>query len=263
MRNPRVVIVSDVHLGTYGSHAESFIDYLDKVNPEILILNGDIFDIWQFKKSYFPGAHFQAIQSIIDKVLMGVTVYYLTGNHDDLLRKFGEIKLDNFHIRNKLSLSMDGKKYWIFHGDVFDTSVNHSKWIARLGGKAYDVLIRINRWINVIRTKFNKAPLSFSKKIKANVKKAVKYVNDFEQTAIDIALENDYDFVVCGHIHRPIIKEYKQGDKKVTYMNSGDWVESLTALEYEDNEWKIYDYLKTQQEGEIRSAVNYKKLEIA
>lgn len=256
-QNPSVVVLSDIHLGTYGAHAEELISYLNTVNPEILILNGDIIDMWQFKKSYFPAAHTKIIQSILQKITNGVQVYYISGNHDDRMRKFGEFSLGNFHLLDKLTLDLDGKKYWFFHGDVFDNSVNHSRWIAKLGGKAYDMLIRINRMINLILKSLNRQPYSFSKKIKDNVKKAVKYIHDFEQTAIDIAMENDFDYVVCGHIHKPIIRDYIKGTKKVTYMNSGDWVESLTALEYCNKEWRIY-----QHSQEVKLPVTQKRINL-
>lgn len=252
MRNLDVAIVSDVHLGTYGSHAEEFTKYLESINPKILILNGDIIDMWQFKKKYFPVSHKRALQVILDKVNQGVEVHYLTGNHDDQLRKYSDVSLGNFHLADKLVLNLDGKDHWIFHGDVFDGSINHSKWIAKFGGKAYDMLIRINRFVNIVRTKMNLSPISVSKKIKANVKKAVKFIGDFEETAIELGIENQYDFVICGHIHQPKIKEIKQGKHKLTYMNSGDWVESLTALEYVDQTWSIFDY----NENEIIKGIN-------
>lgn len=242
MRNIKISIVSDLHLGTFGSHASEFMDYLNSINPEILILNGDIIDMWQFNKNYFPSEHFEAIQCIIDKITSGVKVYYLTGNHDDLLRKLGKIHLSNFFIQDKLTLELDGRKCWIFHGDVFDHSVHYSKWIAKLGGKAYDFLIRINRIVNLTRSHFKMPPVSFSRKIKSNVKKAVKFINDFEETAIDLAFENKFDYVICGHIHEPKIKKIQRKTREVVYLNSGDWVESLTALEYNNSEWSIYDY---------------------
>ncbi len=237
-----VVVLSDVHLGTYGCHAKELLAYLSTIKPKTLILNGDIIDIWQFRKSYFPKSHMKVVKKLLDFAAKGTTVYYITGNHDEMLRKFCDTTMGNFSIVNKVVLELDGKKAWFFHGDVFDSSVQHAKWIAKLGGIGYDYLILLNRLINWFLVKMGREPYSLSKKIKASVKKAVKFITDFETTAADIAIENGYDYVVCGHIHEPKheVKENKKGS--VTYLNSGDWIENLTALEYNKKKWKLYQY---------------------
>ena len=241
-RKPDIVVISDVHLGTFGSHAHELCYYLASIKPKILVLNGDIIDIWQFRKSYFPKSHLKVIQKIIDLASKGTKVYYITGNHDEFLRKFSDTSIGNFKVLDKLVLELDHKKAWIFHGDVFDASVQHSKWIAKLGGIGYDYLILLNRFINWCLKKMGKEPYSFSKQIKAGVKKAVKHISDFETTATDLAIEKNYDYVICGHIHEPKIlrKENKNGE--TLYLNSGDWVENLTALEYHKKRWKLYRY---------------------
>ena len=241
-RKVELVVISDVHLGTYGSHARELHQYLSSIKPKKLILNGDIIDIWQFRKSYFPASHLKVIKKIIDFASKGTKVYYVTGNHDEMLRKFSDAYIGNFSVVDKLVLELDDKKAWIFHGDVFDASVQHSKWLAKLGGKGYDYLILINRFVNWCLKKMDKEPFSFSKKIKAGVKKAVKHISDFEQTATDLAIENKYDYVICGHIHEPKIirKENKNGN--TLYLNSGDWIENLTSLEYNNKRWKLYQY---------------------
>lgn len=243
-RKVEVVVISDVHLGTFGCHAKELYHYLVTIKPKTLILNGDIIDIWQFRKSYFPKSHLKVIKKIIDLASKGTEVYYITGNHDEMLRKFSDTKIGNFSIIDKLVLELDDKKAWIFHGDVFDASVQHSKWIAKLGGWGYDLLILLNRFVNYWLQKMGKEPYSFSKKIKANVKNAVKFISDFELTASELAIENNYDYVICGHIHEP--KMTRKVNKKGTtfYLNSGDWVENLTALEYNKKRWKLYRYDK-------------------
>ena len=235
-------MISDVHLGTYGSHAKELYNYLSSIKPKTLVLNGDIIDVWQFRKSYFPKAHLKVIQKIISFASKGTKVYYITGNHDEMLRKFSDMNLGNFALVDKLVLELDDKKAWIFHGDVFDASVQHSKWIAKLGGLGYDYLILSNRFVNWCLSKIGREPYSFSKKIKASVKKAVKHISDFEATATELAIEKKYDYVICGHIHEPkmIHKETKNGT--TLYLNSGDWVENLTALEYNKKRWKLYNY---------------------
>jgi UDP-2,3-diacylglucosamine pyrophosphatase LpxH len=174
----------------------------------------------------------------------GVKVYYITGNHDEMLRKFVGFKMGSFKIVNKVILDLDnGKKAWFFHGDVFDVTMQHSKWLAKLGAVGYDTLILINRFVNFISEKiFNKGKLSLSKKIKNSVKSAVKFINQFEQTAADIGIANKYDYVICGHIHQPEIRNIANQHGSITYLNSGDWIENLTSLEYVDNKWNIHHF---------------------
>lgn len=241
-RKVELVVISDVHLGTYGCHAKELVNYLASIKPKTLILNGDIIDIWQFRKSYFPKEHLKVLKSIINCASKGTKVHYLTGNHDEMLRKFSDTFVGNFSLQDKLLLDLDGKKTWIFHGDVFDASVQHSKWIAKLGGLGYDYLILVNRFVNWCLNKMGKEPYSFSKKIKSSVKKAVKFIGDFEETATDLAIEKKYDYVICGHIHEPKIKKVETKSGSTTYLNSGDWIENLTALEYNNKRWKLYRY---------------------
>ena len=237
-------VISDTHLGTYGCKATELLNYLKSIDPKVLILNGDIIDIWQFNKRYFPKSHMSVIKHITSLLSKGTTVYYITGNHDEMLRKFKGFQLGNFKIVNKLVLSIDNKKTWIFHGDVFDVTMKHSKWLAKLGGKGYDLLILINTFINWVSKLFGYGKLSLSKKIKNSVKSAVKFINHFEEIASDIAIDNKYDNVICGHIHQPEIKEITNQKGKTMYLNSGDWIENLTALEYKNKQWSLYEYYK-------------------
>lgn len=241
-RKIEVAVISDVHLGTYGCHAKQLLTYLNSIQPKKLVLNGDIIDIWQFSKRYFPKSHLRVIKKIIDMGSDGVEVIYVTGNHDEMLRKFSDTTIGNISIVDKVVLELDGKKAWIFHGDVFDVSIQNAKWLAKLGGYGYDLLILLNRFINWCLERFGKEKYSLSKRIKNSVKSAVKYINDFEEVASELAIENRYDYVICGHIHQPkmLLKENKHG--KTMYLNSGDWVENFTALEYQFKRWKIYNY---------------------
>ncbi len=241
-REVDVVVVSDVHLGTYGCHAKELLQYLKSIKPKRLILNGDIIDIWQFNKRYWPTSHMQVIKHITGLIAKDVKVYYVTGNHDEMLRRFVGFKMGSLKIVNKVVLNLDGKKAWIFHGDVFDVTMKHAKWLAKLGAVGYDALIILNRGVNFISQKMGRGKISLSKKIKNSVKGAVKFINAFEQTAADIGISNEYDFVICGHIHQPEIREIKNESGAITYMNSGDWIENLTSLEYNDGAWSIYKY---------------------
>lgn len=237
-----LVVISDIHLGTYGCHAKELLKYLKSINPKIIILNGDIIDVWQFSKRYWPKSHMKIIKYIIGWVSQGKKIYYITGNHDEMLRKFEGFELGTLAIKNKVVLELDGKKAWFFHGDVFDVTMQHSKWLAKLGAIGYDFLILINKVVNYFSSFLGKGKISLSKKIKDSVKSAVKFINNFEDTAIKIAIDNKFDYVICGHIHQPSLKEVENKNGKTMYLNSGDWVENLTALEYNNKEWTIYKY---------------------
>jgi UDP-2,3-diacylglucosamine pyrophosphatase LpxH len=248
MKNKRrkieILVLSDVHLGTYGCHARELLRYVKSINPKTIVLNGDIIDIWQFSKRYWPKSHMKVVKHLMHWISKGKKTYYITGNHDEMLRRFAGLKMGSFSIVNKLVLELaDGRKTWIFHGDVFDVTMQHSKWLTKLGAIGYDTLIVLNRFANFISEKvFRKGKISLSKKIKNSVKSAVKFINNFEQTAADIAISNNYDFVVCGHIHQPEIREISNTHGSIIYLNSGDWIENLSALEYNEGNWTIYRY---------------------
>ena len=239
-RKVDLVVLSDVHLGTYGCHAKEVLNYLNSVKPKQLVLNGDIFDIWQFRKRYFPKAHILIIKKLFSFAAKGTKIYYITGNHDEALRRFSGTKMGNIRILNKLTLDLDGKKAWFFHGDVFDATMKHAKWVAKLGGWGYDLLILLNRLINFFLLKMGRERYSLSKKIKNSVKSAVSFISNFEETATDLAIENNFDFVICGHIHQPKIQEFKNSKGSTLYLNSGDWIENLSALEYHNEAWRLY-----------------------
>lgn len=237
-----IVVISDIHLGTYGCHAKELLKYLKSIKPKQVILNGDIIDIWQFSKHYWPKSHMKVVKLLMEWIAKGIKVQYITGNHDEMLRKFVGFKMGSLEISNKLVLNLHGKKAWIFHGDVFDVTMQHSKWIAKLGAMGYDFLILLNRMVNFCYKKIGKDPISMSKKIKNGVKSAIKFIHNFERIAADIAIENAFHYVICGHIHQPEIKTIKTDKGEVLYLNSGDWVENLSSLEYNNGVWELYSY---------------------
>jgi UDP-2,3-diacylglucosamine pyrophosphatase LpxH len=241
-RPVEILVLSDIHLGTYGCKAKELLRYLKSVEPKRVILNGDIIDIWQFKKSYWPKSHMKVIKYLMGWVAEGVELNYITGNHDEMLRKFEGFSLGSFSISNKLLLNLDGDKTWIFHGDVFDVTMRYSKWLARLGAVGYDTLIAINNLANWFSLKMGYGKLSLSKRIKNSVKSAIKFIDDFENTAAEIAIENKYKTVVCGHIHQPQIRNISTEKGSVNYLNSGDWIENLSALEYNNKTWKLFRF---------------------
>ena len=242
-RPVEVVVMSDLHLGTYGCNAPEILNYLKSINPQILVLNGDIIDVWQFNKRYFPVSHMQVIKEIMNILGRGSRVIYITGNHDEALRRYSDLQIGNFQLTDKLVMEINGKMTWIFHGDVFDaTTKGSAKLLAKLGGKGYDLLIMINSFINGCLKMMGKEKMSLSKKVKNGVKKAVSWIGNFEQIAAELAIEKKYDYVICGYIHQPQKREVVTDKGKVTYLNSGDWIENLTALEYNHNQWTIYQY---------------------
>ena len=252
-RKVEILVLSDVHLGTYGCNAKQLLQYLKTIKPKTVVLNGDIIDIWQFSKRYWPKSHMKVVKHIMGWMSKGVKIYYVTGNHDEMLRKFVGFKIGSLQVVNKVVLPLaDNKKAWFFHGDIFDVTMQHSKWLAKLGAIGYDTLIVINMFANFIAEKlFKKGKLSLSKKIKNSVKSAVKFINNFEATVADIGISNQYDYVVCGHIHQPEMREITNHHGSIVYLNSGDWIENLTSLEYNDGKWTIYKYNEANITGSI------------
>ena len=243
-RNVELVVISDLHLGTPGCQAVELLKYLKSIKPKTLVLNGDIIDIWQFKKRYFPKSHLKVVKHLLGLASERCTVYYITGNHDEMFRRFSGMKIGRLKILNDLKLELDGQTAWIFHGDVFDVVMQYSKWLSKLGAIGYDSLVALNTLVNwVLRELDIKVkPVSFSKKIKESVKGAVKFVNAFETTVSSAAIRKGADTVICGHIHKPEIRSVQVGDQSVNYLNSGDWIENLSALEYHEGKWRLFNY---------------------
>jgi UDP-2,3-diacylglucosamine pyrophosphatase LpxH len=238
-----VAILSDLHLGTYGAKAKEVLNYLKSIAPQILILNGDIIDAWQFSKHYFPASHMAVVKEIFCMMAKGTRVIYITGNHDEIMRRYSGIEMGNFQLTDKLVIEINSKMTWIFHGDVFDnTTRGAAKFWAKLGSNGYGFLMLLNRGINSVMKVLGRERVSLSKSIMAGVNKAVIRINDFEMTAAEIAIEKKYDYVICGHIHQPQKRMVETADGKVMYLNSGDWVEHMTSLEFYQNDWHIYTY---------------------
>ncbi len=259
-RHVEVVVMSDLHLGTYGCHATEIVNYLKSISPAILVLNGDIIDGWQFNKRYFPVSHMAVIKEIMSLLGKGTRVIYITGNHDEMLRRYSDLQIGNFQLTDKVVMEINGKMTWIFHGDVFDaTTKGSAKLLAKLGGHGYDLLILINRFINWCLKAIGREKMSFSKRVKNGVKKAVSWIGDFEQTAAELAIAKKYDYVICGHIHQPQHRIIETAEGSVTYLNSGDWIENLTCLEYNNNEWKIYHYDEKEFVAQTSGVVKMEK----
>ncbi len=242
-----VVVLSDLHLGTYASRANEFAAYLKSIDTRLLILNGDIIDGWQFSKRYFPQAHIAAIKEIFNKLTQGTRVVYITGNHDDAFRRYSDLELGNFLLTDKIAIEVNGKKTWIFHGDVFDlTTSNQAKFLGKLGSSGYAVLLGFNKVVNGIMKLFGKEKLSLSKTVMQQFNKRFIKIDEFEQKIANIAIEKKFDTVICGHIHQPQKRTITSENGSVEYLNSGDWVENMTSLEYYNDQWHLYKYDETE-----------------
>jgi UDP-2,3-diacylglucosamine pyrophosphatase LpxH len=241
-----VAIISDLHLGTYGCRAKEVVTYLKSISPQLLVLNGDIIDIWQFSKHYFPAAHMAVIKEIFHLLSNGTRVVYITGNHDELLRRYSDLELGHFQLADKMVIEIHKKRTWIFHGDAFDnTTKGGARFWAKLGSNGYAVLLGFNRFINRCARLLGREPVSLSRKVMERVNKSIIRINAFETLVAELAIEKNYDYVVCGHIHQPQKRVIETEKGKVTYLNAGDWIEHLTALEYYNNDWHIYHYNET------------------
>ncbi|MFN4314725.1 MAG: UDP-2,3-diacylglucosamine diphosphatase [Chitinophagaceae bacterium] len=246
-RPVEVAVISDLHLGTYASRANEFSAYLKSISPRLLILNGDIVDGWQFSKRYFPASHVQIIQEIFQLLTNGTRVIYITGNHDDALRRYSDLQLGNFQLTDKVVIEINGRMTWVFHGDVFDhTSKGSAKFWGKLGSNGYALLLAFNKFINRVLKWVGREKVSFSRKVMEQFHKRVVKIEAFEQMIAELAIEKKYDTVICGHIHQPRKKTVETERGRVTYLNSGDWVEHMTSLEFYDNDWHLFQFEESE-----------------
>lgn len=239
----KTVVVSDIHLGSRYSKVHEVSDFIDSVECERLILNGDTIDGWQLQQNdyEFWGADqarfFRLVLKKIEK--HDTDVFFLRGNHDDFLDKILPMAMGKLNILKDMILESGGLKYFVTHGDVFDNVTSNMKWVAKLGSVVYSILLIFNALYNRIRAIFGKPYYSFSQAIKNKVKKAVANASDFDQMLTDMARAKGCQGVICGHIHRPEDRMING----VRYLNSGDWVETLSALvEDHDGNWSVVYY---------------------
>lgn len=236
----KTIILSDIHLGSNFSRANEVTDFLRDNQSERLILNGDIIDGWALRMgSSWTEEHMKCVRKIM-KLSTNIEVTWLRGNHDDFLKEFIGTSLGSIAIKNEMDyIGLNGKKYLVLHGDIFDVFITEMKWLAKLGSIGYDLCLWANKWYNKYRAWRGFEYFSLSKLIKDSVKKATKFIGDFENHMVNHAKGLGYDGVICGHIHKAEIRLIDEID----YMNSGDWVESNTALvEDMSGQWSIIQY---------------------
>jgi UDP-2,3-diacylglucosamine pyrophosphatase LpxH len=224
----RTVWISDVHLGFRGCSAELLLDFLHSVECETLYLVGDIVDVWNMKRGvYWPQSHNNVVRSLLGKAKHDTRVVFVPGNHDEVFREYEGMEFGNIFIQREVEHELkDGRRFLVLHGDDFDSVVQCSPWLAKLGSHAYDALLYCNRWINWGRRHFGLHYWSLAGYLKHKVKNAVNYISNFEEALAHEARSRGLDGVVCGHIHHAEIRDIDG----VQYLNCGDWVESHTAL---------------------------------
>jgi len=233
----RTVVISDLHLGSKACRAKDLAHFLEKLNCQTLILNGDVIDGWAMKRgSQWKDKHSKVIKKIMKLAKNGTEVIWLRGNHDEFVKDFIPFFLGNVALKEDHKfLSSNGKTYYVFHGDVLDVFITKIKWLAYLGSIGYDLALWLNRWYNKYREWRGLPYYSISMRIKSGVKKATNFINDFEENAVKLAHSHGADVAICGHIHQPNLNS--------NYMNSGDWCENCTALvEDFSGDWKILHF---------------------
>ena len=241
----KTVWVSDVHLGTKGSRAKEFLEFLKTIECEKIFLVGDIVDGWQLSKRwYWPQTHNDVVQKILEKAKRGTEIIFIPGNHDEVARDFIGLTMGGIKVKDDdIHYTADGKKFWVVHGDLFDNVIQHARWLAYIGDWAYVFLLKINAVFNAIRRLFKLPYWSLSQYLKSKVKLAVSFMSAFEKSIVTETRRRGCDGVICGHIHKAEMKMVED----IMYANDGDWVESMTALvENFDGKLEIIEWSKTK-----------------
>ncbi|MBY6142362.1 UDP-2,3-diacylglucosamine diphosphatase [Leisingera daeponensis] len=248
----RTIFLSDIHLGTPGCQAELLLDFLNTYEAESYYLVGDIIDAWRIKRKGFlwPQAHNDVVQALLAKAHDGASIYLIPGNHDEFLRSYLGTHFGGIEVLSTADFTAsDGKRYVVTHGDQFDSVVMHAKWLAHLGDRAYDFMLWLNTRLNRARSLWGGQYWSLSKWAKQQVKKAVNFISEYEKVLTAEARRGGYDGVICGHIHSAAVRDMNG----VTYVNTGDWVESCTAVvELNSGRLALIDWERSAREARHR-----------
>ncbi|APH72118.1 UDP-2,3-diacylglucosamine diphosphatase [Aquibium oceanicum] len=243
IRNFRTLFISDVHLGSKPAKAEFLIDFLRFHEAQKIFLVGDIVDGWRLRRSWhWPQAHNDVVQKLLRKARKGAEIVYIAGNHDEFLRGFQGVHFGGIVVADRVvHETADGRRFLVIHGDQFDSVVHNVRWLAYLGDKAYDAAIVVNRAIGLFRRAFGMPYWSFSSWAKVKVKRAVNFIGSFQNVVAEEARRSGVDGIICGHIHHATIETISG----VEYINTGDWVESCTAVaERLDGTFEILTWAK-------------------
>jgi len=242
-RTVAAIFVSDLHLGTKSSQDRHFVDFLKAYDMKTLYLVGDVIDGWRLKRSgwYWPQGHNDVLQKLLRKARKGTEIIYIPGNHDEFLRNFLGLTFGGVKIVDRIvHTAVDGRRFLVLHGDQFDMVVRHAVWLATVGSALYEMALWLNRQVNDVRRRFGFTYWSLSAWAKHKVKGAVNYIGRFEEVLVAEARREGVDGIICGHIHHAAIEHYDGID----YLNSGDWVESCTAVvEHLDGRFEIVRWL--------------------
>ncbi|AKZ61966.1 serine/threonine protein phosphatase [Herbaspirillum hiltneri N3] len=224
----RTIWISDVHLGTPGCQAQRLLEFLRATESDTLYLVGDIIDGWQLKRRwYWEQSHNNVVQTVLKKAKKGTNVVFVPGNHDEVIRQFIDLDFGGIKIRDELvHTTANGKRMLVIHGDRFDGVIACAKWLAYVGDNLYTMILKFNQWFNSWRARAGLPYWSLSQYLKGKVKNAVNYITSFEDALAAEASKKGLDGVICGHIHKPEIRDING----IKYCNDGDWVESLSAL---------------------------------
>lgn len=243
MNNYKSVFISDLHLGTRMSQADKLLDFFKTFECERIYLVGDIIDCWAMsRKKIWSQFHNDVIQKLLRRARKGTEIIYIPGNHDELMRDYCDAEFGSIILsKEAVHLGVDGKIYYVTHGDQFDIVMRNAKWLSHMGSWAYDVTISISVFLNVVRRFFRLPYWSLSAYLKYKVKESVNFIGNYEATLSNYVKTKGFDGVICGHIHHANITQIDD----IKYMNCGDWVESCTALvEHLDGKWEIIKWQK-------------------
>ncbi|QKV17373.1 UDP-2,3-diacylglucosamine diphosphatase [Oricola thermophila] len=243
----RTLFLSDIHLGTRGCRADMLLDFLREHDAEKIYLVGDIFDGWRLKRGwYWPQVHNDVVQKLLRKGRKGAEIVYVPGNHDEVMRQFPGTHFGGIEVKNRdIHETADGRKLLVIHGDQFDMVVVNAKWLAHVGDVAYTIALAVNFWFNRLRRLWGGQYWSLSRWAKLRVKQAVNFIGAYETILVSEAAKAGVDGVVCGHIHHAALTEMNG----ITYVNTGDWVESCTAIvEEHDGTLRLIDWSAIMRE---------------
>lgn len=237
----RTIFLSDVHLGTRGCQARMLLDFLQRHEAETWYLVGDIVDGWRLRRAWFwPQPHNDVVEALLAKAHNGAHIFYIPGNHDEMMRAYYGTHFGGIEVMARADhTTADGRRFLITHGDQFDNIVVNAKWLAHLGDSAYAFALWLNTWTNRIKRLWGGQYWSLSNWAKQQVKRAVNYIGEYETVLLGEARRGGYDGIVCGHIHAAAMREIGP----MTYVNTGDWVESCTAVaEHTDGRLELIDW---------------------
>jgi UDP-2,3-diacylglucosamine pyrophosphatase LpxH len=252
-REVDLAVISDVHLGTPACRAEDLLAYLKSIRPGKLVLNGDIVDMQQFDRRYWPDSHTKVVRRVLKFAANGTPVFYVTGNHEHALRRYSNAGFDfgQLHLVDRLEWNIDGMRTLVTHGDHCDERMGANRLLARFGSWAYDRIEHVGNLVNSLRRGLGWRRVSLTRSIKHRLASATAWIDRFEEMCAETAVRGGFDTIICGHIHQPAIRHIAVGEERPLYLNSGDWVENGTALEYAHGRWQLVRFDQLVEEGVV------------